>query len=237
MSKQDITRTNQAVRDLIVRTNEPRHRFLLMAYDRHRNLEMAGRYEEIFAPDMMVALPTYHIHAHGLRVRVEGQEDIKDLYRVWAATNESIFYTESEFVAVTDHYVSSMAVGYHQVTGRSLLQNKVLSCLPAFIARFLLNRSFGRDTFEVGETSMYLYKNMFYMIWRYDERGRLLGEDIWEPDPSNAEITKLAPTDVLTTKEAGRLLAPYILPLPPLETMPGSVGAKVTSSGTYAEVR
>jgi hypothetical protein len=84
---------------------------------------------------------------------------------------------------------------------------------------------------------MYLYKNMFYMIWRYDERGRLLGEDIWEPDPSNAEITKLAPTDVLTTKEAGRLLAPYILPLPPLETMPGSVGAKVTSSGTYAEVR
>jgi len=230
MSKHDITKTNQAVRDLIARTDDPRHRFLLMGYDRHRNLEMAGRYEEIFAPDMMVAHPIYHIHAHGLRVRLEGQEDIKDLYRVWAATNESVFYTEMEFVGVTDHYVSSMAVGYHQVSGRSLLQNKILSCLPAFIARFLLNQSFGRDTFEADENSMYLYKSTFYMIWRYDERGRLLGEDIWEPNPSEAEISKLAPSDVLTTKEAGCLLAPYINPLPSLAMMLGRSGAIVTSS-------
>ena len=222
MSKHDITKTNEAVRDLIARTDDPRHRFLLMAYDRHRHLEMAGRYEEIFAPDMMVARPTYHIHAHGLRVRLEGQEDIKDLYRVWAATNESVFYTERESVAVTDHYVSSMAAGYHQISWRSLIQNKVLSCLPAFIARFLLNRSFGRNMFEEHENSMYLYKNTFYMIWRYDERGRLLGEDIWEPDPSKAEITKLAPSDVLTTEEAGRLLAPYIIPLPPVEIISAS---------------
>jgi len=194
---------------------------------------MAGRYEEIFEPHMMVACPTYHIHVHGLRVRLEGQEDIKDLYRVWAATNESIFYTERETVAVTDHYVSSMAVGYHQVTGRSLLQNKVLSCLPAFIARFLLNRSFGRDTFEADGNSMYLYKNTFYMIWRYDERGHLLGEDIWEPDPSKAEIAKLDPSDVLTTKEAGRLLAPYIVPLPSLDTALGRSHATVISPLTW----
>jgi hypothetical protein len=82
---------------------------------------------------------------------------------------------------------------------------------------------------------MYLYKNTFYMIWRYDKRGRLLGEDIWEPDPSKAEITKLAPSDVLTTKEAGRLLAPYILPLPPVDMMLGRPGAIVTSPATYAE--
>ena len=50
----DITKTNQAVRDLLERTENPRHRFLLMAYDRHRNLEMAGRYEEVLAPEMMV---------------------------------------------------------------------------------------------------------------------------------------------------------------------------------------
>jgi hypothetical protein len=59
MSKHDIIKTNAAVRDLIARTDDPRHRFLLMAYDRHRNPEMAGRYEEIFVPDMMVARPTY----------------------------------------------------------------------------------------------------------------------------------------------------------------------------------
>ena len=49
----DITETNRAVRALIEVTENPRHRYLLEAYDRHRNLEHAGRFEEIFAPEMM----------------------------------------------------------------------------------------------------------------------------------------------------------------------------------------
>ena len=47
MSTLDIRETNRAVRQLIEKTENPRHRYLLIAYDRHRNLEMAGRYEEI----------------------------------------------------------------------------------------------------------------------------------------------------------------------------------------------
>src|SRR6516164_8350760 len=213
----DITKTNQAVRDLLDRTENPRHRFLLMAYDRHRNLEMAGRYEEVLAPDMMVEEPVYYIHAHGLRVKLQGQEKIKDLYRVWAATNESVFYVESEEVAVSDHCISSMAVGYHQVTRRSLLENRVLSFLPPFISEFLLYLAFGRQNFHEDRSSMYLYKSTLYMAWPYDDRGRLIGENIWEPEPRKAEITKLAPADVLTTQEAGRLLTPLIKPLPSLD--------------------
>jgi hypothetical protein len=219
MIAHDVTKTNQAVRDLLDRTENPRHRFLLTAYDRHRNLEMAGRYEEIFAPDMMVEEPVYHLHANGLRVRLQGEESIKDLYRVWAATNQSVFYIEREEVAVSDHCVSSMAVGYHQVTGRSLFENKVLSYLPAFISRLLLGRAFARKNFNVEKRSMYLYKSTLYMIWPYDDHGRLLGENLWEPEPSKAEIIKLAPADVLTTQEAGRLLAPYIKPLPSFDGM------------------
>jgi hypothetical protein len=215
----DITKTNQAVRNLLDRTENPRHRFLLMAYDRHRNLEMAGRYEEILAPDMMVEEPVYHIHAHGLRVRLQGQEKIKDLYRVWAATNESVFYTQREEIAVSDHCISSMAVGYHQVTSRSLLENKILSYLPAFIADFLLDLAFGRQNFNEGKSEMYLYKSTLYMSWPYDDRGRLMGENIWEPEPRKAEIIKLAPADVLTTQEANRLLAPFIKPLPSFDAM------------------
>jgi hypothetical protein len=44
---------------------------------------------------------------------------------------------------------------------------------------------------------MYLYKNPIQMIWPTDDRGRLLGEDVWEPDPDQAEIIKLAPDEVL----------------------------------------
>jgi len=58
-----------------------------------------------------------------------------------------------------------------------------------------------------------------WTIWPYDDRGRLLGEDIWEPEPERAEITKLAPADVLTTQEAARLLAPWIEPLPSFEEL------------------
>jgi hypothetical protein len=65
------------------------------------------------------------------------------------------------------------------------------------------------------------------MIWPYDDRGRLVGEDVWEPDPDQAEITKLDPADVLTTEEAGRLLAPLIEPLPPFDEMVlGKAGAR-----------
>jgi len=71
----DITKTNRAVRDLLDRTENPRHRFLLMAYDRHRNLEMAGRYEELIAPDMMVEEPVYHVHAQGLQIKLQAGED------------------------------------------------------------------------------------------------------------------------------------------------------------------
>jgi hypothetical protein len=114
--KRDIT--DQAVRDLIAKTDDPRHRILLMGYDRYRNLEMTGRYEEIFGPDMMGPRPAYQIHACGLRVGLEEQEDIKDLYRLWAATNESILYTEKESLGVTKQFVSSLAAVHHQVSRR-----------------------------------------------------------------------------------------------------------------------
>ena len=44
MFEYDITETNIAVERLLERTTNPRHRFLLETYNRHRYLEMAGRY-------------------------------------------------------------------------------------------------------------------------------------------------------------------------------------------------
>ena len=61
---------------------------------------------------------------------------------------------------------------------------------------------------------MYLYSNFEESIWPYDDRGRLMREDVLEPLPQNAQITKLDPADVLTTAQAAVLLAPLIKPLP-----------------------
>jgi hypothetical protein len=61
---------------------------------------------------------------------------------------------------------------------------------------------------------MYLYTNVQQMIWPYDDECRLVGEDVYEPDPSKAEIIKLDPGDVLTAEEFGRRLASLIKPHP-----------------------
>ncbi len=70
MAKPDVTRIDDAIDRLLAVTVNPRHRFLLSALYRHRFLEVAGRYPEIFAPDMMVENPVYRFRALGMDVRL-----------------------------------------------------------------------------------------------------------------------------------------------------------------------
>src|SRR3712207_7543329 len=86
----DITKTNLAIERLLEVTENPRHRFLLQNFYRHRYLEISGRYEEIFVPEMTVEHPVYHFHAQGISTTLEGQEKVKSLYRTWAETNQCI---------------------------------------------------------------------------------------------------------------------------------------------------
>jgi hypothetical protein len=219
MAKYDITKTNIAITRLLENTTNPRHRFLLMAYDRHRNLEMAGRFQEIFAPEMMAENPVYHVHANKTNAKLEGQDAVKGLYRMWAETNQSIFYTENEQVAVADNFIASVTTVYQQVSGKALTLNTVLAYLPGFISETVLKRVLAAKGLKADENSMYIYKNVIQMIWPYDDRGRLVGEDVWEPDPDKAEITKLDPGEVLTTAQSAKLLSPLIKPLPSFDEM------------------
>jgi hypothetical protein len=214
MPKFDITKLNVAIDKLLETTENPRHRFMLQSYSRHRYLEIAGRYEEIFAPDMMTMDPVYHMHAGGNDVVLTGQDQVKSLYRMWAETNQSIFFIEHEEVAVADHYIASVAVAYQQVSGKVLKANKLLSHLPDVVSHKILEKALAAKGHKADENDMYLYKTTEQMIWPYDDRCRLIGEDVWEPEPSKAELIKLDPADVLTTEESAKLLAPLIKPLP-----------------------
>lgn len=188
----DITATNRAVRDLLKVTEDPRHRYLLQAYDRHRNLEHAGRFEEIFAPDMTVENPVYRF-AMGASMTLAGREQVEAVYRHWAQTNQTVFYIDSETIAVGDWMVVSSTVGYQQMLGADLAASGI----------------------EVDDhEAMYLRKGRVAMVWPYDERCRLVGENVWEFDESERELIKLDPEDVLTTERAAELLEPLITPLP-----------------------
>jgi hypothetical protein len=220
MAKFDITKLNVAIDRALETTTNPRHRFLLIAYSRHRYLEVAGRYEEIFAPEMMAMDPAYHFSFGGINVDLQGQDQVKSLYRMWAETNQSIFFIEEEEVAVADHFVSSVATVYQQTSGKGLKQEKVLKHLPGRISHEILLKALAAKGFKADENDMYLYRMPgMQMTWPYDDRGRLLGEFQWEPFPSKAEVFKLAPADLLTTEQSGKLLAPLIKPLPNFDEM------------------
>ena len=83
-----------------------------------------------------------------------------------------------------------MTTVYQQVAGSSLTANKILSHLPGFLPDAVLKRVLAAKKFKADENSMYLYTNVIQMIWPYDDRGRLVGEDVWEPDPDKAEIAE-----------------------------------------------
>ena len=220
MSKYDVTKLNDGIDKTLAVTTNPRHRFLLQAYYRHRFLEVSGRYEEIFAPEMMVPNPVYHFHAGGTPADLRGQENVKNLYHMWAETNQSIFFIEKEEVAVADHFICSVATFYQQVTGKGLKQGKLLSHLPGPIAHHIVEKALSAKGFKPNDNDTYLYKMVgMQMVWPYDDRGRLLGEYQWEPEPSQSEVFKLDPDDVLTTEESGKLLAPLIKPLPLFDEM------------------
>ena len=193
-TKLDITKTNRAIDELLQVTHNPRHRFMLQAFYRHRFLEIAGRFTEIFAPDMTVEHPVYHFNYSGIVTTLEGADAVKGLYGHWAVTHQSIFYVEREQIAVADNYVASVGDFYQQVLGKALAANGI----------------------KVDDENAYFLYKVYgtQQIWPYDDRCRLVGEDVWETSPALSEVIKLDPADVVTTEQASAMLKPLIKPLP-----------------------
>ena len=193
MSRLDITTQNVAVEKVLENTTNPRHRYLLQSYLRHRYLESAGRWEEILDPSLTVDVPRYRFQLHGQApFTLTGKDQVGMLYGHWTNTNQCVFYVEDEDVAVGDHMVIGRGIGYQQTLGSELAAAGL----------------------DVDPEAMYLKKSQIMMLWPYDDHCRLLGEDVWEFDTTKSGLYKLDPADVLTAQQAGELLAPFIKPLP-----------------------
>jgi hypothetical protein len=192
----DITKQNVAVEKVLAAMENPRHRYLLQAYLRHRYLESAGRYEEILDPSLTVDHPVYRFSLiQQERFTLDGREQVAALYGHWTATDQCVFYVEDESVAVGDHLIVGRGISYQQTLGSELAAAGV----------------------DADEDAMYLTKSQICMIWPYDDQCRLLGEDVWEFDDAERTYIKLDPADVLTAEQAGKLLDPFIKPLPPFD--------------------
>ena len=182
MRQLDITKQNVAVEKVLATTENPRHRYLLQAYLRHRYLESAGRYQEIFDPALTVEHPFYRFSLiHQGRFNLDGHEQVAALYHHWTLTNQCVFYVEDEQVAVGDHLIVGRGISYQQTLGSELAAAGV----------------------DADQDAMYLTKSQICMVWPYDDRCRLIGEDVWEYDDAERAYIKLDPSDVLTAEQAG----------------------------------
>ena len=210
----DITKSLQPVEQLVTVTSSPRQRYLLLAFLRHLYLEMSGQYDDVLSDDMMVETPVYNLHALGFNTTITGKENVRSLYKFWADTNQTVFYGENVQAAVADGYIALTVQAHQQVWGGSILSSKALGLLPKGLSSELLLKLLSAKGLEAKPDQMYLYSNFEESIWPYDDRGRLLREDVLEPLPQNAQIAHLDPADVLTTAQAAAALAPFIKPLP-----------------------
>jgi hypothetical protein len=192
----DIRDQNVAVERVLESTENPRHRYLLQSYLRHRYLESAGRYQEIFAPEMTVEHPVYRFSLIGQpRFTLDGREQVEAVYQHWTQTDQCVFYVEDESVAVGDHLIVGRGIGYQQRLGAELAASGL----------------------DADPGAWYLERFQMVMVWPYDDQCRLIGEDLWEFDDAEHALIKLDPADVLTAAQAGDLLAPLIKPLPPFD--------------------
>jgi hypothetical protein len=101
---------------------------------------------------------------------------------------------------VADNFVASSAIVYQQIWGKVLTLKKASSILPRAFSQPILAKLLAAKGLKAEEDAMYLYKAYEETIWPYDDQGRLDAEDVWKPDPEEAEIIKLDRTDVLTTQ-------------------------------------
>lgn len=210
----DITKCNVAIDKLLEVTTNPRHRYILMSYARHRHLEFSGHYDAVLTDVMMSDHPVYTLRAEGVDLTIDGKDEVRKVYKNWAETNQCVFYLEDEQVAVADTFVASRLTVYQQIWGGTFAGTKVLALVPKGLSRELFLKLLDFSNIPPAFDCMYLYKNVEQWFWPYDDRGRLMGEDVKEPDPSAATIIKLDPADVLTAARASQLLVPLIKPLP-----------------------
>ena len=83
--KYDIRRLTLAADNLLETNTNPRHRRILSNYRRHAMLEVSGRYEEIFTPEMTVEHPFYRISSADGVLELDGL-DVRYLIPSWRSS-------------------------------------------------------------------------------------------------------------------------------------------------------
>ncbi|WP_077146054.1 hypothetical protein [Sphingopyxis sp. KK2] len=191
--KLDVTRMMAGAEDLLEKTDNPRHRAILQNYRRHAMLEVSGRFDEIFHPNMTVPDPEYWVYRPEGRIILSGMDEVvKHFYSEMARTASTVMILENETIAVNDFGFNSEYMSH--------------SFVPGHVARA---RGFDVDDLD----AMYIHNHWVIMTWIYSDDCRLIGEHVH--GAPGGTIRYCPPEEVVTQEEARIRLAPLIGDPPP----------------------
>ncbi|WP_150460643.1 hypothetical protein [Nesterenkonia ebinurensis] len=190
------------VDQLIDQTENPLHRKILINYRRHGLLEVAGRYEELLAPEMTVEHPHYRIFESGEAVILDGMKAVQDFYRSLAEIDMLVMWTGKQNMAVGDFGFAGEAE-FSQFVPAAMLGDNVFGNVGQ------------ASTDSPHSDRWFLVRRTLAFFWPYDETGRMIGEHVYE-DSASKVVTEVDASEVITGQRAAELLNPIIdkYPLP-----------------------
>jgi hypothetical protein len=175
-----VNRFEQAVYDcmnptaeLLETTTKPLHRAMLFNFWRHVHLEGAGEFDTLAAEDMMVEEPVYRITWGASPAVIAGKEGVLSFYR---SVGEAVLWNSDDRLAVADWGICD-ELTFHQLARGADLQ------------------AIG---YEVDDPdALYHASSRQAFIWPYDERARLIGENLYE-DKTSLAIEEVSADEAIT---------------------------------------
>jgi hypothetical protein len=183
----DLTDLTRAADKALARLTNPLHRKIIANYRLHAMLEVSGRWEEIFAPDMTVEHPFYRIASAQGVLELDGAEQVKTFYKGLVASDATVMILDHEELVIDDWGFSSEALYNTYLTGEQALARGNPDAVPG---------------------KKYIEKRWLCMTWPYDLQGRMIGERVY-PAPT-AELVECSDEDFLTIDDARRTFGPLL---------------------------
>jgi hypothetical protein len=146
---------------------------MLLNFWRHVHLEVSGQYDRIVAPDMMVDEPIYRVTWGANPAVITGKEGVVAFYE---SVGEAVLWNSDDLLAVADWGICD-ELTFHQLARGSDL------------------RAVGYDVDDPDATCHVSSRQAF--VWPYDERARLIGENLYE-DKTSLAIEEVDPAEAIT---------------------------------------
>ncbi len=181
----DLCASYERRRALISSMADPRHRRIARNYLLHSMLEVAGRYEEILAPELSIPEPVYVFHHNELECH--GHDQVRSFYKSLTDTGANVIVTTGHRMAVADWGFGLEQVSHFNRAGEAI--GKLgLPPLP--------------------EGDIYVEHRQTMRIWPYTADGIMAGETLYYAH--EASYSPVPKALALTPEGAARALAPLI---------------------------